>query len=236
MTETARRPLTPELVLGTAVRLADTEGLPAVSMRRLGQELGVEAMSLYHHVANKDALLVGMVDIVVGELLAEVGPAGGAEAGHDWAAALRSRILTARRVMLRHPWLPGVLETRTSLSLPLITWYESVLATLVVGGFSYDLAHHALHALGSRALGFSQELFDPGKGGGGGQSEEELTAMASAFPHLAGMIAEVAHEDPDSTLGWCDDQAEFEFGLDVLLDGLERRRAAQARDQDESQG
>ena len=227
MTETVRRPLSRDLVLETAVALVDQGGLGALSMRRLGQELGVEAMSLYHHVANKDALLDGMVDAVVGELNDEVGPGGGKEAERDWAAAMRTRILTARTVMLRHKWLPAVLESRTSLSAPLIAYFEGVLATLRAGGFSHDLAHHTLHALGSRAIGFSQELFDPARGGADVEmSEAEMAAMAQAFPHLSAMLAEVAHDDdPDSTIGWCDDQTEFEFGLDVLLDGLERRRA-----------
>jgi AcrR family transcriptional regulator len=181
-------------------------------------------MSLYHHVANKEALLDGMVDTVVTELNAEVGVGGGAEAERDWAAALRARIITARTVMLRHKWLPAVLESRTSLSPPLIAYYEGVLATLHAGGFSHDLAHHTLHALGSRAIGFSQELFDPAKGGGDVEvSEAEMTAMAASFPHLTAMIAEVAHEGPDTTIGWCDDQTEFEFGLDVVLDGLRVR-------------
>ena len=224
MTETAKRPLSRDLVLETAVSLVDHEGLGALSMRRLGQELGVEAMSLYHHVANKEALLDGMVDAVVGELNAEVGVGGGAEAERDWATALRARIITARTVMLRHKWLPAVLESRTSLSAPLIAYYEGVLATLRAGGFSNDLAHHTLHALGSRAIGFSQELFDPAKGGGDVEvSEAEMTAMAESFPHLTAMIAEVAHEGPDTTIGWCDDQTEFEFGLDVVLDGLRVR-------------
>ena len=223
MTETVKRPLSRDLVLESAVALVDHEGLGALSMRRLGQELGVEAMSLYHHVANKEALLDGMVDTVVTELNAEVG-VGGAEAERDWAAALRARIITARTVMLRHKWLPAVLESRTSLSAPLIAYYEGLLSTLHAGGFSYDLAHHTLHALGSRALGFSQELFDPAKGGDDVEvSEAEMTAMADAFPHLAAMIAEVAHEGPDTTIGWCDDQTEFEFGLDVVLDGLRAR-------------
>ncbi len=224
--ETAKRPLSRDLVLEAAVDLVDHEGLAALSMRRLGQELGVEAMSLYHHVANKEALLDGMVDAVVAQLNAEVGPGGGTEAERDWAGALRARILGARTVMLRHKWLPAALESRISLSAPLIAYYEGVLATLRAGGFSNDLAHHTLHALGSRAIGFSQELFDPAKGGdaAGQQSAADLAAMAAAFPHLTAMMAEVAHDDPDSTIGWCDDQSEFEFGLDVLLDGLERRR------------
>jgi hypothetical protein len=91
------------------------------------------------------------------------------------------------------------------------------------GGFSYDVTHHALHALGSRALGFTQELFDPGDGVGE-EASAALESMADQFPHLFGMMAEVAHDDPDSTLGWCDDQFEFEFGLDIILDGLDRMR------------
>ena len=220
----ARTPLSPERVLEAAIQLADEGGLESLTMRKLAAELGVEAMSLYHHVANKEALLDGMVDAVVGELNAEVGAGGGAEAERDWAAALRARIITARTVMLRHKWLPAVLESRTSLSAPLIAYYEGVLATLRAGGFSNDLAHHTLHALGSRAIGFSQELFDPAQGGGDVEmSEAEMTAMAVSFPHLTAMMAEVAHEGPDTTIGWCDDQTEFEFGLDVVLDGLRVR-------------
>ena len=86
----------------------------------------------------------------------------------------------------------------------------------------YDQIHHALHALGSRALGFTQELFNPAPGDA--QSGAELAALAEQVPNLVGMLAEVAHDDPDSTLGWCDDQTEFEFGLDLLLDGLDRLR------------
>lgn len=103
-----------------------------------------------------------------------------------------------------------------------IGYFDAVLGLLRLGGFSYDLAHHALHALGSRALGFTQELFQPAADSDDAETTDLLAAMADQFPHLVGMLAEVAHDDPDSTLGWCDDQAEFEFGLDLLLDGLER--------------
>jgi len=93
------------------------------------------------------------------------------------------------------------------------------------GGFSYDLAHHALHAMGSRPLGFTQELFDPAGGAGGQDASAMQEQMSSQYPHLVGMLMEISHDDPDSTLGWCDDQTEFEFGLDLILDGLERLRA-----------
>lgn len=230
MTHTARRPtrrpLSRERVLEAAVRLADTSGLDAVSMRRLGTDLGVEAMSLYHHVSGKEALLDAMVEHVGAELNAEIAAheaAGAPDPATDWRAALRSRALVARVVMLRHPWMPAVLESRTTMSLEVVRYYDGVVAILMAGGFGHDLTHHALHALGSRVLGFTQELFDPGDGED--TSEEVLAQMAQLVPHLMAMLAEVAHTDgPDQTLGWCDDQTEFEFGLDVTLEGLERRR------------
>lgn len=213
-------------VMRAAVDLADQLGLEAVSMRRLGQELGVEAMSLYNHVSNKADLVDGMVDVVLGEVNEQASRPGGPTATKDWKAALRWRILGSREVMLRHKWMPGALESRTSLNPALIVYYDGVLATMRAGGFSYDLAHHALHALGSRALGFAQELFDPATPADDAASQAQLVALADQAPHLVEMMAEIAHDDPDSTLGWCDDQAEFEFSLDLLLDGLERHRSA----------
>jgi len=236
-----RTPLSRERVMRAAVDVADAEGVAAVSMRRIGQELGVEAMSLYNHVAGKEALLDAMVDQVAAEIMAAVAPlddhasngarsargAGGAgHAAYDWRSTLRARALAAREVMLRHRWAPGVLETRTTMSLDIVRYYDGVVGILRAGGFSNDLTHHSLHALGSRVIGFSQELFDPGDAAGSDTSEEMLAAMATQIPHLVEMLGEVAHDDPGSTLGWCDDQSEFEFGLDVLLDGLERRRAS----------
>jgi AcrR family transcriptional regulator len=221
-----RVPLTRGRVLRAAVDLADREGLDALTMRRLAQDLGVEAMSLYHHVAGKDAVLDGVAEVIVGEAQAAVDAAELSAAADDWQAALRARILTARSVMLRHPWAPSVLETRKEMNPTIVAWFDQVLGVLVEGGFSFDLAHHAMHALGSRALGFTQELFVPDDPDVEG--EEALAMfeqMAEQFPYITGMMAEVVHDDAASTLGWCDDQAEFEFGLDVLLDGLERRRA-----------
>jgi hypothetical protein len=123
--------------------------------------------------------------------------------------------------LLRHPWAPGLLETRTTTSPAVIRHFDVLVGLMRDGGFSYDLAHHALHALGSRALGFSQELFDPGPGDATAPAPAD---MASQFPHLAAMLTEIAHDDPASTLGWCDDQTEFEFGLDLILNGLDGLR------------
>ena len=223
---TPRTPLSRERVMRAAVDVADAEGIAAVSMRRIGQELGVEAMSLYNHVAGKEAMLDAMVEQVATELVAAVASLESPDPATDWRGALRARALAAREVMLRHPWAPGVLETRTTMNLDIVRYYDGVVGILRAGGFSHDLAHHSLHALGSRVIGFSQELFDPGDAAAGDASEEMLAAMASQIPHLVEMLGQVAHDDPGSTLGWCDDQTEFEFGLDVVLDGLERRRAS----------
>lgn len=223
----ARKPLSRDRVLRRAVKLADTSGLDAVSMRGLGTDLGVEAMSLYNHVANKEALLDAMVEHVGAELNAEITAheaAGAPDPAQDWKGALRARALAARFVMLRHPWMPTVLQSRTTMSLEVIRYFDGVVAILMAGGFGHDLTHHSLHALGSRVLGFSQELFDPGDSAED-TSEEVLAQMADAVPNLVAMLANAAHTDgPEQTLGFCDDQTEFEFGLDVTLDGLEARR------------
>lgn len=219
--ETPRAKLSRELVLTTGVDLADRDGLEAVTMRNLASMLGVEAMSLYYHVANKDELLDGMVDAVIVEINQAVEPIR-SESPTDWKDTLRRRILAARQVLLRHAWAPALIETRAVMAPSVIGYFEAVLGLLRQGGLSYDQAHHAMHALGSRALGFTQELFQPDSQEADEETEAALMAMANQFPHLTGMLAEVAHDDPDSTLGWCDDQAEFEFGLDLILDGLER--------------
>jgi len=218
-------PLSRERVLLGAVELADRDGIDELTMRNLAQSFGVEAMSLYHHVDSKSALLDGAIEIVIGEILDAVTALEGPAAEDDWKAALRQRILAAREVLLRHPWAPAVIEQRTVMSPAVVYYYEGVLEILVKGGFSYDLAHHALHALGSRSLGFSQELFQPADAAGDVASAELMDEMAAKLPHLFGMMAEISHDDPDSTIGWCDDQSEFEFGIDVLLDGLDRANA-----------
>jgi AcrR family transcriptional regulator len=225
--ETGSRPRVPlnrERVLGAAVKLADEGGIESLTMRRVAEELGAEAMSLYYHVASKDALLDGIADTVMTEINEVVSALDVPSAGANWKTAVRQRILSARQVLLRHPWAPRVFETRTSTGRAVLLYYDGLLKLMRDGGFSYDLIHHALHALGSRALGFSQEMFDPSGGTSDEQTAAELQSMADQIPHLVGMFMEVAHDDPDSTLGWCDDQTEFEFGLDVILDGLDKMR------------
>jgi AcrR family transcriptional regulator len=219
-TTSARAALSRARVLETAVTLADREGIGGLTMRGLASELGVEAMSLYHHVANKHDLLDGVAEAVAGEMLDAVARD---DATGGWKDALRRRILIAREVMLRHPWAPGVFESRTSFGPQVVRYTDGVVGLLRRGGLSHDLVHHAMHALGSRAYGFTQELFDPAGSADQDASPELLAQMAAEAPNLVEMLAHVAHDDPGSTLGWCDDQSEFEFGLDLLLDGLERR-------------
>ena len=219
-----RAPLSSERVLRAAVTLADEEGIDAVTMRQLADKLGVEAMSLYHHVANKEALLDGMVDLIAAEINETVVSLEVPAPEEDWKGALKTRILAAREVLLRHRWAPSVIEERTVIAPQIVLYFESTLEIMRRGGFSWDLAHHAMHALGSRALGFTQELFDPEDQTDKDDGSEMLREMADQLPYLVGMLNEIVHDDPDSTLGWCDDQSEFIFGLDLLLDGLERRR------------
>ncbi|MBA9002328.1 TetR/AcrR family transcriptional regulator [Thermomonospora cellulosilytica] len=227
LTERPRIPLSRRRVLRAAVELADRDGLASLTMRRLAQEVGAEAMSLYHHVANKEAVFDGVVEVILEEIMAAVDEVQAPSPEEDWQAALRARILAAREVFLRHRWAPRVLETRTTTSPAVIAYYDHVVAILRAGGFSFDLAHRALHVLGSRALGFTQELFRPdGARTANAEAAAMMEQMADRFPNIVGMLADAVHDDPDGTLGFCDDQFEFEFALDLILEGLERRRAA----------
>ncbi|MGW5416792.1 TetR/AcrR family transcriptional regulator C-terminal domain-containing protein [Actinomadura geliboluensis] len=210
-------------MLRGAVRLADRDGVDSLTMRKLAQEVGAEAMSLYHHVANKEAVFDGLAEMVLEEVMEAVGKVEAPDPAEDWRAALRARVLAAREVLLRHRWAPQLLATRTN---PLvIAYYDQVVGILRAGGFSFDLAHRALHVLGSRALGFTQELFQP-DAAQDVDAEAAMAEMGDRFPNIVGMLADAVHDDPDGTLGFCDDQFEFEFALDLILDGLERRRAA----------
>lgn len=220
-----RIPLTRARVLRAAVELADEHGTSGLTMRKLAEQLGVEAMSLYHHVANKEAVFDGVAEAILEDLEAELGGFNPPAADVHWKDAMRGRILAARRIMIRHPWAPAVFETRTNMSFVLLRYFESLLAIFRHGGFSYDLAHHAMHALGSRSLGFSQEMFNPTPGteaAAGAETNAMLQQAASQIPLLVEMLSEIAHDDTETSIGWCDDQSEFEFALDLLLDGLDR--------------
>ncbi len=210
------------------MQIADAEGLAAVSMRRVATELHVEAMSLYHHVANKEALLDGLVARLATEILAEstaaVDRAGAT--GLDWRAEVHTRSLVARQVMLRHHWAPALITSRSVIPLEVQAMFEAVLGAMIRGGLSYQTAHRGLHALSSMVLGFVQEPFSAPDGDPRvddvEMDAEMQAAFAEQFPYTSAMIAAELHAEGEAMLGWCDSQTEFEYTLGLLLDGLDR--------------
>jgi len=209
-----RAQLTRQQVAAAAIELADRAGIDSISMRRLAQELGIEAMSLYTHVRNKDDLLDGIVDAVIGAIPVDAGAA-------DWRTLLRQMALGARGVMLRHPWAPRAIETRTAPGPAALAYINAILGILRGGGFSIAQTHRALHILGSRLLGFTQELFDDSADADPEGAPSLPPGFAAAFPYAAEMALAVTH---GGALGPCDDDGEFEFALDFVLDGLDRLR------------
>jgi AcrR family transcriptional regulator len=217
MEEPRRTRLNKDRVLRAAVALADEAGIESLNMRKLAEELGVVPMALYKHVANKEELLDGMVDIVVGEIDPPV-------SDDSWKNAIRQRILSARRSLQRHPWAPGVIESRADPSPVMLAYIDSMIGMFRAGGFSADLTHHALHALGSRMYGFTQEIFDDSQGLDPRTLEMLVRQMQGRYPHIAEMTRAVFHDEATVVGQGCDDQFEFEFALDLLLDGLDRLR------------
>jgi AcrR family transcriptional regulator len=212
---TRRIPLSRDRVLTAAVALADEVGIEALSMRRLAQELGVVPMALYKHVANKEELLDGMVDALVSEIDPPVSGAG-------WQNAVRLRVLSARAALLRHPWARQVLESRTNKTPAVLGYMDSFIGMFLAGGFSVDLTHHVMHALGSRMWGFTQELFNNPPSVDPESQAVMLREMAGRYPYATELAIAVAHDDESIVGSGCDDQFEFEFALDLLLDGFER--------------
>ena len=213
----ARARLTRERVLRAAIGLADTSGIDSLSMRKLGVELGVEAMSLYNHVTSKSDLLDGMVDLVFAEIDLPIDGVG-------WRDAMRRRAISAREVLARHRWATGLMETRTSPGPATLRHHDAVLGILRGAGFSVAMAAHAYSLLDSYTYGFAMQEanlpFDTG---------EETAALAQSilargapgeYPHLTEFTVEHVLK-PGYDYG-----AEFEYGLDLILDGLERARNA----------
>lgn len=208
-----RTPLSRERVLRAAVTLADEGGIKALSMRKLAQELGVEAMSLYNHVANKDDLLDGIVELVAGEI--DLALDGG-----DWKTALRRRVLSAHGALTAHPWACNLWMSTRTVGPARLRYSDAVLAGLREGGFSKELTYHAFHVLQSHVMGYglyvSSFRFD-------GEDLEELAATflrefpADEYPDMAEHIRQ--HVEPGDAR-----QGTFEFGLELILDGLERLR------------
>lgn len=210
-----RIPLSTERVLRAAIELADEGGLESLSMRRLGQRLGVEAMSLYNHVANKDDVLSGIVDLVVGEFSIP-------DDVSDWKAALRQIYTSANKVLTRHPWACTLMMTASGVGPWRKRYMESVLGALRQAGCSVELTHLGFHALDVHLLGYTIQVSSFRS------LPEDLGEMGARFlrdlpeddyPFLAEHVRHHLEEDHGS---------EFWFGLELVLDGIERRRDAQA--------
>src|SRR6267143_5093419 len=212
--ETAREPRTPlsrERVLRAAVALADEGGTGSLSMRKLGDAVGVEAMSLYNHVANKEDVLDGMVDLVFSEI-------GLPSGGGDWKTAMRQRAISAREVLSRHRWAIGLMESRSSPGPATLRHHDAVIGSLREGGFSVEMAAHAFSLIDSYIYGFAlQEASLPF------DTAEETVDLAEMifkqlppdeYPYLTELTVEHGLQ-PGYDYG-----DEYEFGLDLILGGL----------------
>ena len=226
-TET-RRPLSRDRVLRAAVELADREGLESLTMRKLADELGAGAMSLYHYVPNKEDLLDGMVDLVFGEI--ELPPSG-----VEWRTAMRRRAVSTRAVLNRHRWAVGLMESRRSPGPASFRLHDAVLGCLREGGFSLEMTIQAYSVLDAYIYGFALQeksvpFESPEEGAAVAQEQvrefaeqaqaQQSAALAQEFPHLAEVVG--GHV---ATVGF-DFTTAFEYGLDLILDALEQRRTA----------
>ena len=210
-----RPPLSKERVLQAAVCLADEIGIDSLSMRKLGQKLGVEAMSLYRHVANKDAILDGIVEIIADEI--DVPAIGG-----DWKLALRRRSISAHEVLLRHPWATMLIVSRANVGPVMLRYVDATIGCLREAGFSYAMADYAWNAIDSHVYGFTlQKLNFPFEPGEYAEVAKQFLPMipAERYPYLRGLSEKVID-------GHHDGLQDFTFGLDLILDGLEKVRDA----------
>jgi AcrR family transcriptional regulator len=212
-----RAPLNRERVLGAAIDLADRGGFESLTMRRLAKELGVEAMSLYNHVANKDDLLDGMVDLVFAEI--DPPPTHG-----DWKAAMRKRAVSTREALARHRWAIGLMEGRANHGPSNLRLHDAVLGCLRAAGFSMEMTVHAYSVQDAYIYGFALQESDMSS-----ESADDFAAEAQRqmhdyqevladYPHLGevvgGYVAQAGY----------DYATEFAFGLDLILDALDRLR------------
>lgn len=211
----ARTPLSADRVITTAVDLADRIGADALTIRKLAAELDVKPMSIYHHVANKDAILDGMVDRVFAEIALP-------DADDDWRTAMRARCVSAREVLRRHPWATPMMESRPNPGRATLRHHDEVLGCLRRAGFSVELTAHAYSLIDSYVYGFAlQEAalpFDSGEEAASLAEEIMQPFPDDEYPHLAELTTQHVMRPGYSYA------AEFDYGLDLILDGLELAR------------
>ena len=207
-----RVPLSRELVLDAAIKLADQGGLESLSMRKLGQELGVEAMALYYHFANKDEVVDGIVDIVFSEIQLRA-------SGADWKAAMRGRAISLRDVLMRHRWAIGLMEARRNAGPANLHHHDAVIGSLRAGGLSIAMAARAYSVLDAYIYGFALTKMNLPFEASEEVADVATTMLArfpiSEYPNLVAMITEHLRPGYDYV-------DEFENGLDLILDGLEK--------------
>lgn len=214
----ARTPLSREKVLQVALRMADSGGIEALSMRRLAARMKVEAMSLYNHVAHKQDLLDGLVELVAGEIT--LPPIGG-----DWKAAMRQRAISAHTVLMRHPWATMLFVSRVNIGPSMLHYVDATIGSLRAAGFSYPAADHAWNALDAYIYGFTlQKLNFPLEPSEYASAARQFLPLipVEQFPYLNGMSQEVI-------AGRHDGLHQIELGLDLLLGGLEKMRTGGGR-------
>ena len=209
-----REPLSRDRIIATALDLADEGGVNTISMRRIGQRLGVEAMSLYNHVANKDEILDGLAEIVLGKI--EV-----PSSDDDWKDGMRRRTTSARDVFRRHPWAMGLVETHSQSTSPQrLGYHDAILGVLRNAGFDDRLAMRAFSILDAYIFGFILQELNLSFDDDAGLQEvgaDLLRQMSESFPHLTQVTANAMAQGYDQA-------EEFQFGLDLILDALERLR------------
>ena len=218
-----KTPLSRDAVLEAAITFADERGLETLSMRKLAEGLGVEAMSLYNHVTNKDDLLDGMIDVVVGEILP---PSSGA----DWKQAMRRRAISAHEMLLRHPWASMLIVSRINVGPAMLRYLDATIGSLRSAGFSYAMTDHAISALDSHIYGFTLLKANfPLVASEYAQAAAQFLPMlpAETYPHARALTEEVIS-------GRHSGINDFTFGLDLLLDGLEKLRTAPLAAADEA--
>jgi len=213
MATTRRKPLSRERILDTALAIVDEEGIDALSMRKLGQALGYEAMSLYNHVANKDDLLDGILDLVLAEM-EPPDPAGG-------LPAIRASAISAHKALKRHPWAAGLLMTPTRVRSGRLQFMDALLGALRTAGFSAETTYHAYHVIDAHIIGFSlwQSTHDfslPEEMTDDLRATLERLIPRETYPHLYEHGMQHLDDGPHQ------DVSAFEFALDLLLGGLER--------------
>lgn len=215
---TTQRPrLSRARVVDTAIHLVDDEGLDALSMRALAAVLGVVPMALYKHVADREDLIGGMIDRIIAGYAP---PSGG-----GWRERVRSRVLIAKAACDAHPWLSRAITTRTRRTETVFAHMNAVSGEFIEGGLTPDLTHYAMHALGTRIWGFSDEAFEDADAPTPADAEEQEVAayFAERYPHVVTIAMDAAARNPS---GGCEQQTEFEFTLDLLLDAFERLHEA----------